>query len=94
LCPETVNVKFQGWSRKGIKQFNELLKTVTVNRKLNDFKERENDIQFKYLKVSGRSVNNNVQENYDNEEDSDDDGESDIEAHDEFMGEITTEIQL
>lgn len=91
---QSTNIKFQGWSRKGIKRFNELLKTVTANRKLDDCKERENDIRLKYLRVSGRAININTQENCDNEEDSDDDGESDIEAHDEFMGEITTEVQV
>ncbi|MCP4748034.1 MAG: hypothetical protein GY874_18140 [Desulfobacteraceae bacterium] len=91
---QSTNIKFQGWSRKGIKRFNELLKTVTANRKLDVCKEREHTVRLKYLRVSGRDMNINVQDNYENEEDSDDDDESDIEAHDEFMGEITTEVQL
>ena len=80
-----VNKKFNGWSRKGIKQYNNLIKVVRVGRNAQVSKEMEIELKLKYSRICGkRSVKNSLI-NYSDPGDSD--GE-DSEAYDGFAGNL------
>jgi len=76
----------KGWSRKGIKRYNDLVKIVRSGRRTEFSKEMEIDLKLKYAVLCGKSgISNSLGENGD----SDDSDDEDLEAYDGFAGELT-----
>ena len=85
---DNTSKKFKGWNRKGIQQFNVLVRAVKLSRESSCSKEMEIELKSRYQKISGRNINN---DNYDsNDSESDDSGDDDMQAYDGFAGVIQT----
>ena len=76
----------KGWSRKGIKRYNDLVKIVRSGRRTEFSKEMEIDLKLKYAVLCGKSgIANSMGENGD----TDDSDDEDLEAYDGFTGKLT-----
>ncbi len=80
----SVNAKFKGWNRNGIKRFNLLVRTVKKNRSLACSLELEMKLKQKYEGIFKDSNHSNILGNEsDNEDDTSDE---DVDAYDGFAG--------
>ena len=78
--------KFQGWDRKAIKRFNDIVMSVKKNRELSESKRIEEELRSRYKKIVGRD-----EENLDGDDigrESDESEDEDIHAYDGFTGEV------
>ena len=81
-----INEKFKGWSPKGIKRCNDLIKVVRLGRNSQVSKEMEIELKLKHARICGKSGARNDLSDYSDSDDSD--GE-DLEAYDGFAGGLT-----
>ena len=81
-----VNEKSKGWSRKGIKRYNNLIKVVRLGRMTEVSKENEIELKMKYTGMCGKSSFRNSLVDDGDPDDSDGNG---LEAYDRFAGELT-----
>ena len=76
-----VNENSKGWSRKGIKRYNDLIKVARLGRMTEVSKEMEIELKMKYVEMYGKSgVRNSLGDNGD----SDESDSEDLEAYNGF----------
>ena len=80
----SVNAKFKGWNRNGIKRFNLLVRTVKKNRSLACSLELEMKLKQKYEGIFKDSNHSNILGNESENEDVSSD--EDVDAYDGFAG--------
>ena len=80
----SVNKKFQGWDKKGIKRFNVIVKAVKECRELEVSKEMEMKLKSRYVTICGRDGDEDESDGEDS--DSDDNDVVDEHAYDGFAG--------
>ena len=80
------NEKFRGWSRKGIKRYNDLIKVVRRNRNSIQSKEMDNELKTSYAKICGKIGERNGGGVSSDSDDSDDES---LEAYNGFAGDST-----
>ena len=83
---QNVNICFKGWSRKGIKRYNDLMQVVRSGRNSQVGKEIEIKLKLKYTRIYGKRCARNGLDDY---SDSDDRDGEDLEAYDSFAGDLT-----
>ena len=81
-----VNQTSKGWSRKGIKRYNNLIKVVRLGRMTEVSKEIEIELKMKYARMCGKI---NVRNSLGGDGDLDDSDSENLEAYDGFSGEYT-----
>ena len=80
-----VNENSKGWSRKGIRRYNSLIKIVRSGKIAEVSKEMEIDFKMKYAGMYGkRGISNSLGE----DGDSDDSHDEDLEAYNRFADEL------
>jgi len=78
--------KFKGWSKKGIKRYNDLIKVVKRNRLTTHSKNMEVELKGDYAKLCGKDGRRNGEEGLSGDDVSDDES---LEAYDGFAGDDT-----
>ena len=80
-----VNETSEGWLRKAIKRYKDLIKVVRLGRMTNVSKEIEIELKMRYAGMCGKS---GVSSSMGDDGDSDNNDGEDIEAYDGFVGEL------
>ena len=79
--------KFKGWSKNGIKRYNDLIKVVKRNRLTTHSKEMEVELKGDYAKLCGKDGRRNGEGELSGDDLSDDES---LEAYDGFAGDDTS----